>query len=462
MKGEDEYQDLDRYQDVLGQLPMLQAYSHILYFFPAPPEVPKEQIIRDLEKAITKVRKMVPWMGARVINVGKQPGNSGLYRPIKCPLPEKAIDVVEASGTSGVVTYKLIGERKAPLALIDTDLLTPVVGYPNKYDDSDEHPAHVVRLQATFIPGGVIVCFALEHNMGDAGGHFGFVKLIAIAMCGEEFPADLLAQANYDRRRAVPLLEEHEPMLDHSHHRRPAITSSTPLAPASSKYARYHVFRFTAAAMAGLKELASQPEGFNKGVAFISTDDAVCAFCWQRLILARFKRGRFPAETQSRFGRQIDGRPALGLPPNYMGDVAHTVSAWMTFGALASAPLATIASCLRARLNETHDLYHIRSFATFIAQEPDKSTITYAGKFNPDVDVGCSSIRGLRGVFPEFGVLGRPEFIRRPPSVPFPSTLVLFPGTPEGDCDAVLCLTDADFETLMADEEWRNAVEYIG
>ncbi|TGJ81174.1 hypothetical protein E0Z10_g7590 [Xylaria hypoxylon] len=101
-----------------------QAYSHILYFFPAPPEV-----------------KIVPRMGARVINVGKQPGNSGLYRPIKCPLPGKAIDVVEASDTSGVVTYKLISERKAPLALIDTDLLKPVAGYPKKYGDSDEHPA---------------------------------------------------------------------------------------------------------------------------------------------------------------------------------------------------------------------------------------------------------------------------------------------------------------------------------
>ncbi|KAI0161032.1 transferase family-domain-containing protein [Hypoxylon sp. FL1284] len=453
----DDYRNLDRYQDqALGQLPMLQVYSHILYFFPMPHEVSREKIIRELEAAVTKVRQEVPWMGARVVNEGKTDGNSGTYRPAPCPLPEKAIDV--ADYTDEIPTYAEFQARKAPLSMINTELLTPVPCFPNKFEDSDEHPAHVVRLQASFMRGGVVVDFAFQHNMGDASGHFGFVKLVATAMRGEPFPAGFLANANRDRRSIIPLLAPGEPTLDHSHHKRPPVSASVPLVPAAD--ARYHVFRFSVAAMARLKALASRPEGFDPAVPFVSTDDAICAFCWKRFVGAR--RARFPADATSRLGRQIDGRRLVGLPPDYMGEVAHTMSAWMTFGELVEAPLSAVASHLRRRLNETNNLGHLRSFATFIAREPDKSTITYAGRFDPAVDLGSSSIRTLPGVFPSFGPLGTPDYIRRPPSLPFPSTLVLYPGSPAGDCDAIACLTDADFEALKSDPEWNEYVEHIG
>jgi hypothetical protein len=449
----DEYRDLDRYQDDLGQLPMLQAYSHILYFFPAPPTTPREQIIYDVEAAVTKVRQAVPWMGARVICIGRGAGSSGVYRAVACTPPVPAIDVKDVP--DALPDYSVVRSRRAPLSVIDTKQLTPVPGYPEKFDvDSDESPAHVVRVQLNFTQGGVVMDFAIAHNMADAGGHFGLVKMVAMAMRGEEFPAPLLAAANYDRRRAVPLLQPNEPSLDHNHHRR----SPTTIQGVRASPASYHVFRCTVASMAALKDHAGS--GLDQDVPFISTDDAICAFAWQRLITAR--KNHFPPETKSRFGRQIDGRRLVGLPAAYMGDVIHTVSTWLTFEELTSKPLSYIASHLRRRLNETNTLQHLRSFATFIAREPDKAIITYAGQFEPSVDVGCSSIRGLQGVFPEFGYLGKPEFIRRPPSAPFPSTVVLFPGTVEGDCDAVLGLTDAEFEILTRDAEWSKYTEHIG
>ncbi|KAH8585460.1 trichothecene biosynthesis acetyltransferase [Bisporella sp. PMI_857] len=452
------YNDLDRYQDILGQLPMLQTYSHVLYFFPMPPNVSKEEIIDDLEEAVTKVREKIPWMGARVINVGKCAGNSGVYRAIECEWPNPAIDVKNV--IEELPEYAVIQAQKAPLSMINTKLLTPVVGFPERFEDSDEHPAHVVRLQATFIRGGVILDFAIAHIMGDAGGHFGFVKLVAMAMRGEQFPDALLEQANRDRRNLVPLLRPDEPLLDHSHHLRPLATNSTSLTMPKPEAARYHIFRFTVANMAKLKKLASQEEGFNPDVLFISTDDALCAFCWQRFIKAR--KQLFPPETVSRFGRQIDGRKLVGLAPDYMGDVICNVCTWMTFEELTESPLSTVASQLRKQLNQANNSYYLRSFATFIAREPDKSLITYGGKFDPRIESGCSSIRGLAGVFPDFGKLGAPEYIRRPPSMPFTSTVVFFPGTPEGDCDASICLTDKEFEILSAEPEWTQYVEYIG
>jgi hypothetical protein len=457
------HQNLERYQDDLGQLPMLQVYSHIIYLFPTPEDVSQHQITQDVEGAVTKVRHAVPWMGARVVCTGKSSENSGVYRATACPFPARAIDVRNLDDSDALLPFSEIRRLKAPLSILDTKELTSVTSFPERFDvESDDNPAHVIRVQLTFIRGGVVLDFAIAHNMADAGGHFGLVKMVAMAMRGEDFPTSLLAAANHDRRGVVPLLGPQDvPMLDHNHHRRLAVSASAPLAPIPSEPARYHVFRFTPASMAALKDLARPVGGpANTNVLFVSTDDAICAFVWQRLVTARSHL--FPPNTRSRFSRQIDGRRLVGLPRDYMGDMIHTASAWLTFAEITQQPLSSVAVYLRHELDKANTLHHLRSFATFIAEEPNKATITYAGPFDPRIDVGCSSIRGLPGIFPEFGRLGRPEFVRRPAGVPFPSTIVLFPGTNQGDCDAVIGLTDREFETLRRDAEWEKYTEYIG
>ncbi|KAK6078943.1 trichothecene 3-O-acetyltransferase [Seiridium cupressi] len=448
--------DLDRYQDVLGQLPMLQAYSHIVYFFPMPKDVSREQIIHDLSDGVNRVRKAVPWMGARIVNVGKGPGNSGIYLPKACALPDPPIDAKYLE--DDVPEYAEFEKHRAPVSMIDTKALTPVSGFPHVYEDSDEHPAHAIRLQASFIKGGVLVDFAIMHVVADAGGFYGFVNMVAMSLRGESIPESLLEVANMDRRKLVPLLEAHEAPLDHSRNKRPPLTAAAPLVP--SEPARYHVLRFTVENMNKIKELANQPEHFDPSVKFISTDDALCAFCWKHFIKVRL--GRYPPETQSKFGRQIDGRRLVGLPSNYMGAMTFNTTSSMTFAQLGELPLAAIASQLRKTLNEGNNVYNLRSFVSFLANEPDKSTVTYAGKFDSGTDVGSSSVRGHPGVFPSFGYLGKPDFIRRPPSIPFASTVVMWPGNPEGDCDAIACLTDKDFEAMSADPEWSAYVDHIG
>jgi hypothetical protein len=459
------YKDLDRYQDVLGQLPMLQVYSHVLYLFPSPSCLTDDSVILQLERAITRVRKEVPWMGARVVNIGKGPGNSGTYRVIACAEPTKPIDVRDVRNEAP--SYKEFAERRGALSMIDAKQLTPVSAFPARFEDSDTDPAHTVRLQASFIDGGLVLDFVMHHNMADAGGHFGFVKLIAMAMRGEEFPVELLHDANLDRRGLVPLLESEEPMMDHSHHKRAMIKAPTPTPDSAGtpkpEAARHHVFRFTVANMDRLKRLASPDCTNGDGdVPFISTDDAICAFIWQRVSTARAKVHNVPPETSSRFARAIDGRGALGIPANYMGDVIHNVTTFLKFGELRSRPLSSVAASLRRRLNECNTYYHVRSFATFLSREPDKDTITYGGDFNPASDVGCSSIRARKDLFPQFGELGRPVLIRRPPPPPFQGLLVLFPANEANDCDAMLCVSDTVFDALMADPEWVEYVDYIG
>ena len=132
-----------------------------------------------------------------------------------------------------------------------------------------------------------------------------------------------------------------------------------------------------------------------------------------------------------------------------MGDLVHSVTRWFSFRDLAEEPLFIIESHMRKRLNETNKPYDVRSFVIFIVREPDKSTIGYGGQFNPDTDVESSSVLRV-DLFPLFGKLGRPDFIRRPEfrGIPLASLLYSFPQNPDWDCDSLTCLTDADLKAL--------------
>jgi hypothetical protein len=207
-----------------------------------------------------------------------------------------------------------------------------------------------------------------------------------------------------------------------------------------------------------LKDLAGPPE--SSDINFVSSDDALSAFIWQRYTVIRSQQ--FPRETRSRFSRAMDGRKLVGLTRDYLGITVHNVASWLKFGELIDMPLSSVAAHLRQRLNEANTTYHLRSYAAFIAKEPDKSIISYAGCFNADTDVGCTSVCGHLDVFPEFGVLGRLNFIRRPPTTPFPSLVALLPASPAGGCDIWICSKDADLVALREDAKWNEFVEYIG
>ncbi|RMZ82140.1 hypothetical protein DV738_g1889, partial [Chaetothyriales sp. CBS 135597] len=414
-----EYHNLDRYQDVLGQLPVLQCYTHNVLAFALPENVARERIIQDLETAVETVKAKVPWLGGRVINEGKTKGNSGVYKVVAWPAPEKTIDVKDVSDQ--LPPYVELKRRKFPAPLCDPKLLAPCSCFPLPFVDSDEDPAYVVRVQASFIDGGVLIDFAAHHIMTDGIGLSQFSRLVAMAMGGEDFSDDLLHRANLDRRNLIPLLGPGEQLLDHSHNRRP-----TTIAPG--------------------------------------------AWWWKMISTARLRHNtKLTVATKSKFSRAADGRRVLGLPEEYMGDTVYNISTWLTLGELRDAPLSTIAAALRKRVDEHRSAYHVRSFATFVSREPDKSTITYVGAFDPETDVGSSSLLGTRA-FDHFGpVLGTPDFVRRPvypspapPPAAVPSILVLHPRNLDGDCDGVASLVDADLAMLNRDPRWSEYVEYIG
>jgi hypothetical protein len=103
---------------------------------------------------------------------------------------------------------------------------------------------------------------------------------------------------------------------------------------------------------------------------------------------------------------------------------------WLTFNELVYLPQSSVAAHLRRTLNEANTTYRILNFAKF---EQNKSIITHSGRFSTDTDVGCTAVRvHLDVFFLEFRALDRPDFIRRPPTAPFPSLEALFFWKPSG------------------------------
>ncbi|XRM46542.1 hypothetical protein ABZX51_009573 [Aspergillus tubingensis] len=151
--------------------------------------------------------------------------------------------------------------------------------------------------------------------MTDAGGLFGFARLVSVAMWGEQFSDSLLEQVNRDRHSLIPLSSPGEPILDHSHHTRLPITDAQPVVRPDQPSGIF--LRFTAANMAELKVVASQSMTPDPYVPYSTTDDAE----------------------------------------------------------LVDLPLGEAARHMRRELNRANTAYHVWSFATFITQKPDESTI---------------------------------------------------------------------------------------
>lgn len=141
--------------------------------------------------------------------------------------------------------------------------------------------------------------------------------------------------------------------------------------------------------------------------------------------------------------------------------MVFTVATYKTYGELLALPLSAITSLLRRDLNEANTEHSARSYATFLAREPDMTKITYAGPFDRGTDVASSSMAQAALVL-QFGRLGPPEFVQRPNLFPLPGTLCFYPPEGSGDLNLLVCLSDEEINGLKEDQTSGKCTEVIG
>ncbi|KAK3320575.1 transferase family-domain-containing protein [Cercophora scortea] len=453
------------YQDVIGQLPILKTYNHGSLGFPVPDESAREPLILALQAACDKIAANFPWLAGAVAHEGVSPGNSGLFRPIPWPAtatsPNKILHVQYCDDIAP--SFKEILDAGAPVSMLDGKLLAPYDGFPARYTESPENPAPVIATQATFIRGGMILTFCSQHNMIDATGMFQIINMFANALNGEDFSPQAIESGNRDRATVIPLLAPGEPAKDLQHLKvAQPLTFPLPSPPSTpGKKPTWAYFRLFRAAVPAIKEKASEREGYDPSVPFLSSNDALSAFYWKCISSIRLRNGRSP-ETVSKFSRAIDGRRVMGVPQEYLGHMVFHSATRKPLGEVASAPLSTLACALRRDLNNANTAFAVRSYATLIANEPDKARILYGGgKGNPDVDVGASAVPQSDAAVVPYGPLGVPAFGRRPNLAPILGCLYFMP--PEGGNMMVsVCLREDDLEGLRKHPDWSRITEFIG
>lgn len=450
-----------RYKDVLGQYPQLKTYNHGTALFPLSDEAARDDVIKALEAATAKITSKIPWLADQVVHEGKKPGDTGIFGLSPWPSSAPPNTLVRVKDCSDVCpTHDEILKAQGPASMLDGSLICPVPGFPLTYDESKIGPAPAVVVQVNWIKGGLLLTFSNQHNVMDATGMFQFIALLSLAMRGEEIPDQAVEQGNRDRKTVVPLFGPEEPIRDHSFLRaQPPSQAPPPPVPTKSP-ASWAYFRFLKKSIPKVKAQATDPDGFDKSVPFISSNDAVSAFYWKRLALARVKNGQNP-EAISKFARAIDGRNAMGVSTEYMGQFVYFSATWLSYKELVDLPLSTIASKMRKNLNEVNNEFSVRSYATFISGVPDKLTLAYGGPFNRETDIGSSSMAQAAVVL-DFGILGVPELIRRPNLAPIPGTLYFYPPEGTGDLNLLVCLNKQELEALKTDSEWGPCTEFIG
>lgn len=455
--------DFAHIRDVVGQLPLLKTYSHLLLAFPFQNDrVVQDSMIERLQSAALKLTDAFPWLAAKVVNKGSSAGNSGLFELEPCPRWSPPNSILRIRACSDICpAYDEIIRARGPTKMLDGNILAPRKAFPESYQETEADPAPVMAFQANFIKGGLLLDCAAQHNFVDMSGIEQCFNLLAAALRDEAFSPNAIVQGNRDRRNLVPLLQSDKPSHDHSQFKRPPL-SELPiprLEPDCVFSWRY--FRFSAARLSQLKALATAPEGSDPSVAYISTNDALSAFCWQRVTSVRLQRRQTP-HAVAKFCRAVDARKTMGVPKEYMGDLVTIATSRIPFQNLADASLPTVANVLRRDLNAVNTREYIRSFATFIANTTDKSAIVYGGRFNPETDIGSSSWAQIQLSRVGFGPLGKPTLVRRPTFVPLKSDIYFMPQTEAGDIDALLCFNDEDTDGLLADSQWNTYADYIG
>ncbi|KAE8356275.1 transferase family-domain-containing protein [Aspergillus coremiiformis] len=447
-------------QDVIGQLPVLKSYSHMLICF-SMPEDKREAVIQDIERAVRIVMKAFPYLSGKVIHEGSGSGSSGTFKVASCEEWESSdhayVRVVDR--TTVCPSYEELCAAGGPTSMLPGHLLSPRKAFPESYQETDDDPAPVLDFQANIIRGGLLLDLAAQHNIIDGTGIFQIINLFATALRGDQFPVFQIHEGNRDRRSLIRLLGPNERLLDHSELKPSVIIKAAPPPELLAPY-KWRYYRFPSHAVTKIREMAnSTPEDSEQPTMSVSLNDAITAFCWQRITAIRLKRLRTPSAI-SKLSRAVDLRRVMKLSPAYLGHMVRICNTRLTLQDIVDSSLSRLASLLRRAVQEISNEYALRSYVTFIAAEPDKSDIAYGGSFNPQTDFSCSSIAHVKA--PDFGPLGKPGLMRRPTFGPLPCSSYIAPMLHGEGMEALFCLHENDIEALAEDEVWQELVEYIG
>jgi trichothecene 3-O-acetyltransferase len=446
-----------RQPGIFGQM-CWDTYTLIILGFADQPGSTRDEVLATLDKAALRVLSAYPFLAGQVVKHGQTATNSGTYEIVPYPPHDNKSPVRRKDCTELCASYEEIVRADAPFSMLDGDVICPMKGMGYAYDPSTELPVFIV--QANFVKGGLLLCFASMHNALDMNGQGTVLKMFAAAGRGEELDPTMVAVGNQDADTIVPLLKPGEAPLSHENMRRPSTLGVSPAPSGRPRPAPWNYWRFSSDSLSALKKAAVS------GSNWVSTNDAITAFFVRRLTAVRVAAGRVAPADDVALQRAVDGRSILKppVPDGYLGHlVALSETKWPTAQGLCESPVSEAAMQLRASLREVDD-HFVRSLATLIKTTEDKTTIFYGAKTRAGRDFLISSWAQLHWLVQcDFGPgLGTVDFVRRARLPEVPDLSYIMPKDKKGNMHLAASMFQEDFVGLVNDQEWRQYAELVG
>jgi len=442
--------------DSFGQQ-ILPIYTQICFCFSVDDAQSYPRVIETLETALEKVQEQFPWLAGRVVDEGATSCRTGVFK-IKSLGEAPRLAVKDLRDDSSFPSMEALRLAKFPITALNEDIVAP---RKTSISAGDLAGPEVFLVQATIINGGLILTFLGQHQAMDGIGQDHIIRLFSKACRHEAFTDEELSICNLTTTSATI------PQLDPSHDVPPTVSTYQIVDPnnqstfgQNSAPCSWAYFSFNKTSLETLKSTASQT---CPPTTFISTDDALSAFIWKSITLARLPRLN-PA-TPSTFARAVDVRALLSLPVLHPGFVQNMAYNTLTISDLLSMPLGVLAASLRSKIDpQTSTLAHdTRALATLLATSEDRRSVSFAALLKRTSDVFFSSWVKMGCYGYDFGQgLGRAEAVRRSRSHVTEGLAYLMPKTREGEVGLVVCLSEEDMLALRGDREFGRYAEYVG
>jgi trichothecene 3-O-acetyltransferase len=195
-----------------------------------------------------------------------------------------------------------------------------------------------------------------------------------------------------------------------------------------------------------------------------STNDAICAFFWHHMKLAR-NPSNGPSENEKTsaalFAVNIRGRTSPPLPPNYLGNASlGGITQRLPITSLKDAHtgLRLASATLRSTLNAIHKPVRVPLTIGLLSSRPNAQDFKFAchGFLGPDITVTSWADMGVRER--EWGALGKPEGFR----VPYEATdgvVAIFPRLENGGLEVMAGLESESMERLLKNPGFQEFAE---
>lgn len=302
--------------------PRLYVHKFFCFEFPDPSRQP--EAVEHLEQSLSATILRWPFITGYV-GPAKHGAEHGLLEvryttPVVGEVESDILVVKNVPHEEFPWTYQQLAEAGMPPSVMDPKVLSTVPGEP---DPENTYPA--LAIQANFVRGGLILCFAFHHAVADGGSFIAFIKAFGGAFANRaraDSGVDTIAHkrlgytfASGHDLRPLSSFPEYDP-------------GSTPVRPPSSAPITTRILQFSAGNVRKLEEAVNQHLKIAIGPQASATNiGCLSSLIWVAVIRAR--RARLNPEETAKIGVAVNVRAVTDppLPEDYFGNAfLHTIA----------------------------------------------------------------------------------------------------------------------------------------